>query len=120
MTSQASQPSASISAREVGSTGAMPKRSAQCLRRANSVGRASSGDTGVKPADPDIGAVDSTDGGDSPSSSGTASGTVSGTARHGPAAFSAASVCGMLPLVGTEQRQYPRLGLGLPVTLVFL
>ena len=30
-------------------------------------------------------------------------------------------VCGMLPPMGwSEQRQYPRLGLGLPVTLLFL
>ena len=46
MTSHESQPSASISARVVGNTGAVPKRSAQYLRRANSVAGTNSGETG--------------------------------------------------------------------------
>src|SRR3569623_817550 len=47
-TSQLSQPSASISAADMGSTGAVPNCSAQNFRRANSVAGTRSGDTGCQ------------------------------------------------------------------------
>src|SRR5579863_2986336 len=105
MTSQLSQPSASISAREVGRTGAVPKRSAQCLRRANNERGTSSGETGTKPLRDD-------DGG--PGAAESALRMTRGVIPRSPG-------CGMLERMGlSEQRQYPRLGLGLPVTLLFL
>ena len=49
MTSQLSQPSSSISARDMGSTGAVPKRSAQYFRRVNRVCSTKRGDTTWNP-----------------------------------------------------------------------
>src|SRR5262245_15012951 len=90
MTSQLSQPSASISTRLVGSTGAIPKRSAQCLRRAKSVRGTRSGETSVH-------------------------------CMIGPLVITWPPRRGALTMLqaGQDQRQYPRFGLGLPVTLVF-
>src|SRR3954468_2168596 len=101
MTSQLSQPSSSISARDMGSTGAMPKRSAQYLRRLNRVAGTSSGETGTNPVEPEA----------------VMTGRV--IARgHRPRALPP-RFCGiLLRMGGLEQRQFPRLGLGVPVTLL--
>ena len=83
----------------------MPKRSAQNFRRVNSVCGTSSGEIGTKPAELRARLM-----------------TRPLIARTATTPSAAASICGMLvaAMAGQEQRQYPRIGLGLPVTLQLL